>query len=268
MNNDTPTHSRPLHRRIAWRWVIVGALATLTLVLGMIGFAEHFHGRDEPRSRWDIFYLTLQLFTLESGAVEGLIGWQLEVARFLAPVVAAYAIVNTTLTLFSVQLQRFGLRLRSGHTIVGGLGRKGIRLVQHLRSRGERVVVIEPDEANTDLRRCHDLGAVVLIGRADHEWELRKAHVSKAKSLISVVGNDGVNVETAVRAHSLVMGHRNDPLRCIIHVADPDLQTLFKQHDIFTAEDDPFVLEFFNVYEVGACGAQNYSTGITGQNLE
>ena len=53
-------------------WMVAAAL------LGYVGFAWYFSGLGEPRSPWDILYLTLQLFTLESGAVPGTKNWALE----------------------------------------------------------------------------------------------------------------------------------------------------------------------------------------------
>lgn len=239
-------------RRIPWRWVIVVLLAGAAAGLGLVGFHQYYADRGQAKSVASLLYVTLQLFTLESGNLDAPLNPSLEIARFLAPVAAGYAVVIALLRLFSVQVQRAWVRLRGKHVILCGLGRKGVRLVEQLRARRERVVVIEPDEENTGLERCRELGCVVIVGRADDEWNLRKAHLDHARLLIAVAGEDGVNVETAVRAHDLVQQRRGVPLQCILHVWDPDLQTLLRQHQLFTDENDPFHLEFFNAYEVGA----------------
>ncbi|MEA3376487.1 MAG: hypothetical protein U9R72_09885 [Chloroflexota bacterium] len=63
------------------RWFVIGGLWLLALVLGYLGFARHFAALGERRSPFNLLYLTVQLFTLESGAVSAPVDWPLEVAR-------------------------------------------------------------------------------------------------------------------------------------------------------------------------------------------
>jgi hypothetical protein len=95
--------SRSVRRRVRriWgkvEWPVIGSAIVLALVLGLIGFSRFFTALGESRSAWDVFYLTLQLFVLESGSVSGPVTWELQVARFLAPTVAAYTAVAALLS--------------------------------------------------------------------------------------------------------------------------------------------------------------------------
>ncbi|MCA9122297.1 MAG: NAD-binding protein [Planctomycetaceae bacterium] len=234
------------------RWAFVAFLIGLAFTLGYVGFSQLLHATPTAHNNGDATYLTIQLFFLESGMVEGPMNLPLQIARFLAPISAAYALVQTATVVFSLQLQRVWLRLIGGHVIVCGLGTKGVRLVEQLRGAGKRVVVIEPDEQNLDLSRCRALGATVLSGRADDPWMLRKAVTRRASTLIAVVGDDGVNIETAVRAHGIQRDKSDGSLQCVIHVSDPHLQNILKQHAIFSRVDDPFELSFFNTFETAA----------------
>jgi hypothetical protein len=121
-----------------------------------------------------------------------------------------------------------------------------------LRAQGECVVVIEHDENNAEVDHCRQMGAIVLLGTANDRRVLDKACVHRAKTLISIVGDDGVNVETAVLAHQLNQRRRSGSLDCVVHVFDPRLQRALKQHRIFTDKEDPFELRFFNAFEIGA----------------
>ena len=124
--------------------------------------------------------------------------------------------------------------------------------MQQLRAWGECVVVIERDEKNDELSRCRQMGAIVLIGAANDRWLLDKACVHRAKALISIIGDDGTNVETAVLAHELNKKRTSGSLDCVVHLFDPRLQRVLKTHRIYTDQDDPFVLRFFNAFEIGA----------------
>jgi hypothetical protein len=234
------------------RWIIIVGFITVSLILGYIGFSKYFQTEGIPRTPLDLLYLTLQLLTMESGAVTGKVNLELQIARYLAPLAAASAIIQAFLTVFAGRVQQAWLRMRGDHVVVCGLGRKGARLVQELCDRGERVVVIEPDEKNRDALHCRELGAIVLTGAANDVWMLRKAGLLRAKTIIAVAGDDGTNVETAVRAHEVNQHRRSGKLRCVVHVADPGLQTILKQHEIFADQADRFEMELFNSYEIGA----------------
>lgn len=234
------------------RWSVVTILIAVAFILGYIGFSKSLSASEEPHGVGDAIYLTIQLFFLESGIVDGPVSTELQVARFLAPVSAAYALVQTATVIFSLQLQRVWLRLIGGHVIVCGLGSKGVRMVEQLRKHGKRVVVIEPNEQNHELSRCRALGATVLIGQGDDPWALRSAVTKRASALIAVAGDDGVNIETAVRAHDIQRSKSDGSLQCVIHVSDPHLQRILKQHAIFSRIDDPFELSFFNTFETAA----------------
>lgn len=235
-----------------FRWLVVLVLAVIVFAVGYAGFREYYLATQRSRTAADITYVTLQLFVFQSGDMEGPIGWKLQFARFAAPVAAAYAGFAALLSIFYYQVQLFRPWLIGGHVIVCGLGRKGSKLVQQLRARGECVVVIEHDEKNAELDRCRQMGAIVLIGAANDRWLLDKACVHRAKALISIVGDDGTNVETAVLAHELNKKRTSGSLDCVVHVFDPRLQRVLKTHRIYTDQDDPFVLRFFNAFEIGA----------------
>ncbi|MCB1243969.1 MAG: NAD-binding protein [Verrucomicrobiales bacterium] len=242
-----------MHRpRLRWNWIAILAAALVVFVCGVLGFGEHARHHQETRTLADLFYLTGQLFTMNSGAVEVPVPLNLEIARFLAPLVAGSAIIETFAVLFSVELRRWTLRLRRGHFIVCGLGRKGARLVEELRQAGKRVVVIEPDEHNPGLAHCRAMKVIVIRGRSDDDWILSRAYVNRAATLIATAGSDSVNIETAMRARAISHHRKHGRLRCVAHLTDPALQQVLKSHDLFVNQRDPFDLELVNVYEVGA----------------
>ena len=234
------------------QWPAIGVIGFLAIVLGYIGFEKHFAMLGETRSLWDIFYLTLQLFVLESGSVSGPVSWELEVARLLAPIIAAYAAVRAFTVIFREQFQLLRMRFFKNHVVLCGLGRKGMLLAQKFRERRDSVTVIELDEGNDLLDQCRDRGAIVLIGDATDQEMLRKARVHKAKYLISVCGDDGVNAEVAVHARNLVKRRRSKSLTCFAHIVDPQLCHLLGEKELETGKIDNYRLEFFNIFDRGA----------------
>lgn len=238
--------------RLYGRWLIVVAAAAAVFLLGYAGFREYYRVAGRPRTVADVTYVTMQLFIFQSGDLDGPIGWKLQFSRFAAPLVAAYAGFYALLSLFYDRMQLVRPWLVGAHVIVCGLGRKGSRLVEQLRARGECVVVIEHNENNEQLRYCRQLGAIVLLGAANDRRTLERAYVHRAKTLISIMGDDGTNVETAVLAHELNEKRPSGVLECVVHLFDPRLQRVLKRHRIFTDTSDPFELRLFNTFEIGA----------------
>lgn len=231
---------------------MVWALGLTALGLGYVGFAKHFADLHEPRSPTDLFYLSVQLFVLESGAVSGPVSWELEIARLLAPGAAVYTAVQALAVIFREQLQLLRVRFLSDHAVVCGLGRKGLLLATAFQERGYRVVVIDQDEDNNERELCRERGALVLSGNATGEELLRKARVNKAKYLIAVCGNDGTNAEVAVCARALIGDRKSKALTCLVHIADVALWNLLREQELETWQGESFRLEFFNIYESGA----------------
>lgn len=238
-----------------WRyiqWIFIGGMAIATLVLGFIGFSKLSIALGENRSFLDIFYLTLQLITLESGAVPGPVPWELELARFFAPLIAAYAALRALMLIFRQEFQKLRLKFFKDHTVICGLGRKGVVLSQRFRSQNNRVVVIEINEGNDMIDQCRDQGMIVLIGDATDREMLRKARVHKARYLISVCSDDGMNAEVAVRAREFVSSQKNKVLTCGAHIVDTRLCHLLREREIELGKTDAFRLEFVNIYDTGA----------------
>jgi hypothetical protein len=234
-------------------WPLVGVLFVAALVLGLVGFYKYFVAVGVPKSRWDLLYLALQLFSLESGSLaSGAIPWQLQVARLLAPAVTVYTVIKAVATIFGERFERIRVLFYGDHVVICGLGRKGFLLARSLLARGDRVVVVELDAENDLIQTARGNGAIVLIGDLRDPQMLRRARVHKAGHLVAVVGDDGVNAEVAVRARRLVEGRYGRSLSCLVHIVDPQLCTLLRMQEIGRRQDEAFRLDFFNVFESGA----------------
>lgn len=261
---NKPSPRVPVHpKRSLWRnrlrslwvdirWPILGVLTVLTLGLGCVGFRGHFELINEHRSPWDLFYLSLQLFTLESGSINPPIPWTLQIARLLAPTIAVYTAVQALLALFHEQLQLLRVRFVKNHVVICGLGQRGFHLAGGFHDRGYRVVVVERDEDDPLIGSCRDYGAIVLMGDARDPTILRKARVHRAAYLVAVCRDDGINTEVAIQAEKLVRNRRRSVLTTFIHIEDVELCSLLRERGLASEETSSFRLEFFNILETGA----------------
>jgi hypothetical protein len=235
-----------------YQWVLILGLWVVMLCLGYIGLSRWSIHHGESRSPLDLIYLTLQLVTIESGSVSGPVPWQLEIARFALPALAAYTALQALAVLFREQTKLLRLWFIHDHVVICGLSRKGLLLAKNLLEQGYRVVVIELDEGHDLIEQLRVRGAIILIGDATDQVVLQRASVHKARYLIAVCEDDGINAEIAVQAQNLIASFDRDPLTCIIHVVDPRLCDLLREREIGGITFPGLRLELFNVYERGA----------------
>lgn len=233
------------------QWFLLGAAWLAALALGYAGFARYGAAQGVDLTPGDIFYLVLQLIPLNSGAVPPPVPWELEVARLLVPAVAAYTAVRALLHLFRDQWQILRLWRIRDHVVICGLGRMGRRLADSFARRGTPTVLLERDEENDAIETCRQRGQIVLLGDATDPHLLRQARLMRARYLIAVCGDDGLNAEIAMRAREAVRGRAQGTLTAILHVVDPRLCELLRAREI-SLEDPGFRLEILNVFDRGA----------------
>jgi hypothetical protein len=220
--------------------------------MGAVGFQSYFLRNGDPSSFGRNLYAAMELFELKGGNIPSPIPWELEVARWLSPAVAMYAVILGLAALFQAQFQMLRLRFISRHVIICGLGQKGFLLAKALKAEGKQVVVIDRDANNPHIPICREKGILVQPGDARDEFILRKAGVGRAHHLLAICGDDGTNAEIAVKARRQVTNRRKGELNCTVHIQDPQLWILLRQHE-FAAENSPaFRLDFLNIYAKGA----------------
>ena len=212
MDNGVSQHGR-LKRRTAadrlgafWQrdgWYVLAAGGATAVVLGYVGWTAYASDVDANWSWSTRLYLTLQLFTVNSGAVDGDVPLSLEIARLLAPLVLATAAVGAVISAVQRGSARVRARAMRGHVIVAGLGDKGLLLASDLRARGRDVVVIERDPGQTNVAVALRRGIPVLIDDASIPASLGAARIERASHLIAVAGRSENNAAIAAAATSV-----------------------------------------------------------------
>ena len=218
--------------------ILIG-VAIVAVTLGTIGF--HQLGADNGWAAspnwWTSFYLTVQLFTLSSGGVQGKIPPLLEMARWLAPIATLggfFALASTYITHFSDWVRL--TFLTKGHTIICGAGEKGVAIATDQLdcvAKDRAVVVIESDPDASTLEILRKSGVLVLVGDARRAEILAKAGLNRASTLVVVAGTDESNLAiTLVAAKTISSGRASDPLRVFTHITDLSLRDVLQRNRV------------------------------------
>lgn len=213
------------------RWWLLAFLWVLMLGIGISGFVKQGGADGIERTFLDNLYLTFQLGTLDYSGSSGPMNWQVQLARFVVPLLAAGTILQTASVVFREELARHRVRRLSGHTIVCGLGEVGARVAAAYVEAGDRVVAIEPVAVTTASSGVAERLAHVFEGSAADPDQLAEAGLARAARLVVVTGQDATNVEV-VRAAAGAAAGRRTPLRASVELTDADLAILLRATDL------------------------------------
>jgi hypothetical protein len=233
-----------------YRWWILAVAGIAAFVLGCIGWWE-FKAKAQPTAGDAAFvtYWSLKAFLVDSPP-DQVIPWQLNVARFLAPLVAGWAGYSALASLFRDRMQQMRIPLMRRHVVICGLGRYvGTIFLRHLRDKHIQVVVIEQDVANPNIELCRGMGVPVIIGDAQRSKTLQAAGAHRARRVLAVADDDGVNTQI-VAAWRKLPGVGSAHAGCLARISDPDYCSLLRLQQ--ARSDQESWVDFFNIDEIGA----------------
>ena len=251
-------------------WGLILVLWICFLYLGYIGWAQYQLMHNQANDIALDIYLTVQLVSMNSGAVALPIPLALNIARFGLPVLTLLTAIKAFLSFFTDQVRTIQLSMLSGHVIICGLSRKGMLLAGRFRRQGTDVIVIEQDEDNPWIESCRELGIFILIGDASESALLLHAGIQRARGLFAVCDDDGINADIAVVAKNLLtqedtpqnkqarrsLGRSKEPLerpsfKILMHNANPQLVGLLRQYGLHQPQSNVHII-LFNVFERAA----------------
>ena len=222
-----------------------------TIILGYIGLKDSLvHGH--PLS---ILYHTFQLFglSLELDLISGMqnIPWQLQTARFLAPLISAYAAISALIVIFKDQFNILRAYFIRNHVVICGLSDKGLFFAETFYKKGLPIIIIEKDLNNEKIGCCREFGSIVLTGDATKIDILRRGRIKKAKYLITVCHDDITNIEITTIACDMVKNQKKGVLLCLVHIYNQQLCNRLKKEEIILQKASSYRITFFNIYESG-----------------
>jgi voltage-gated potassium channel Kch len=217
-----------------------------TFTLGYWGF--HLHS--DKAGKLDLLYLSLQLFSLNSGAVNGPVPIPLEIARWLAPLTLAGGAITAALSLFGSNIDRWKARRLHGHHIICGLGGKGSTLAADLLARGEKVVALDSSPDSEGLKNFRKLGGIHLPVNASHPNELNVAGIDGASTFTAFTPNDADNLAMALAMEiSEAQIRPSSKLRIFAHIGSVAYRDLLDRNSLLGATPHgPAMVRSFNVH--------------------
>ncbi len=171
---------------------------------------------------------------------------------FLTTGLTLYTLLLIFLLLFYNNMELFLLRFFRSHVIIFGSSYLVPALVRNFLIQGFQVVLVEKNITQDKLHEYRDLGARVIQGDPTDPEILEIAGVRRARYLLCVSEDDGMNAEIALRAYAIVQKSPDKIVSCFVHIVDPNLCSLLSTNQPEIIDDTIFRLEFFNIYKTAA----------------
>lgn len=110
------------------------------------------------------------------------------------------------------------------HIIICGLGRLGFFIADELYKKGEKILIIEPNDESPNIQYFRNLGVAVYTGNARLPGILQNACVHNARALIAATNDDYTNLEIGLNARTY---HPN--LRLILRIFDDSMAQIIQE---------------------------------------
>lgn len=233
------------------QWLILVCLAVVSLLLGYIGFSRSLDvASDSQMHPLDLIYLSLQLFTLKSGNIVPIIGWELQVARFLAPAVAFYSLILFLFVIFQQKIRKLFLRFARDHVVICGKNEISSSLSNNFYEAGYNVITIDSHEDNSGNITFPNQYGITIFGDPTDIRVLSGLSTENARYFFAVETDDGKNLEISARLPDLMKTSRSCPLYCFIHLNSPEMADVFREQQLFSEQNNNIRIEYFNVYQL------------------
>lgn len=229
-------------------------LFLVSFILGFTGFQCYFFKNKEAYNWIRSVYRTISLYYHIEGDVEGCIPWNLQVARFLAPLITIATILLALMQIFREQWVGWKISKLKNHVIIIGLGTKGKIILEENMNKKRKILVIEKNRENANLENIRHSGCFFLIGDATNSNILEKANVDKTNSIFLLTGDDSTQIEMCIHIYQLTHNNadKKHPITCIMHLQKQELMNTLKKYKLGKDINDTFILKIFNIYENSA----------------
>lgn len=230
----------------------IAGLVILSFVLGAIGHSKYNQTHGLGKNFGTIIIESIRLFQFSGGPDKSPIPLELEVSRWLSPVIAMYVAYKALLLVFREHWEVFLAQFYKGHVVVCGLGQKGVVLAQHYKSKGYKVIAIDRDKDNPNIKTCRDNGIIPLIGKADEISALIKARINQAELVCISCGTDSMNARVSQAVSANLSPKRTNRLRIKVHIDDPEYWQYIRSQLFSTQVQSKYLLDFFNIHDLAA----------------
>ncbi len=250
---ETPLSKSPFVLFTRSEWLLIFFMASVSSILGVIGFYIYYEQQQANATALDILYSTIGLFILEFNGTIGKVPGPLEVARWLAPISLSYAAFKAVMSIMGNRLAQFKINRLKNHAIICGLDEKSLQTITSLRAANIPTVVIVNTLENHHTGLAREQGAHIIHGNPGDVTQLTLANIRNAAYLLATTMDDERNIEITYHAFRQRREQLAGPvLQCIAHIKQQHLIPILYDQPVFSKDYDYFSARIVNYSAIAA----------------
>lgn len=228
-------------RSSGWPQLSAGAVALVAFGLAVVGIRV----AEPAEPILDVFYRGLQMFVLDTGALEGRTPANplLEIARFLAPLATVLAVLVALRRVLDAELRRRRIARSRGHTMVCGDGAAARALAQNLHAAGSAVVLVGGATLGDEIP--------TVPGDPREPATLRAAGIGGAQVLYAF-GNQSAANAAVVLAAGTVRAETGATLSTFAQVHSDELVDALRVRRMAADRPSNVTIDFFSLNDIAA----------------
>lgn len=224
------------------------------------GFYSFYTYSAEDHSIWNILYFTFQLYILEMPNVftpdgSGLLHYPLiaELARWSAALYTISTLFIAMYRMLEMSILHIFYQMAGRHIIIFGYSENSIDLIENLRKKKRRVMLIATHIPNEAIDYLDELKVVVLYNYDNDESIYSKCGMRRAKHVVLFHQKDVDNLDELmnIRYHFKKHSQPNPHLTVHVHLKNLSSRKLFMDLESTSQDEDHnFNVKLINLYEL------------------
>lgn len=175
--------------------------------------------------------------------------WQLQLVKIFVVGILLFTVFKIVQKVFRDQYAIFRAMFMRGHTIVCGVGDKGLQTLKDLeRSWGKKGVGVELDPGSGSALLAEKEDHPIIWGDAREEETLKEAGVKRAANLICFLPGDQSGFEVLSAVHNIYKKQRSNSLHCYLPLTNLRLAEIIERSGhLAVFRDAGLEIRFFNL---------------------
>jgi hypothetical protein len=159
--------------------------------------------------------------------------WCLTIGRISAVLLVGMLAISVFNRIFKESLDLITVRWYANtggdHIIICGLGRIGSIIAKQCLGQGRRVIVLERNPENENIRDIEFLGGVVFTENATDETILVRKSLENCRCVYVTTGDDTANIEITTDVLAIIQKQCHASFHCYIHMIDESTGSVLQQ---------------------------------------
>ncbi|MBE87580.1 MAG: hypothetical protein CMO69_07590 [Verrucomicrobiales bacterium] len=205
------------------------------IALGIYGWSRSFKDIGASGAYQESVMRTVQMITSKRPLIVSEIyprHWTVLISFFGIKAVLLYTVFYSVFFLLRRQLAVWiwNLKKVNGHTVIIGINEESKSLIEQFLTKDLKIVVIEENKENPDIKNLEDQGVLVVLGNPEEDAVLKKSRLINADKVLVVTDDQSNNINFAESISKFTFGsNESNEIDVLVRVKSEKLRGVLEK---------------------------------------